>query len=315
MNALILQLVAFQVLLPLALIAANALVPAASLAALLLRAGAVLVVVAYVALAGMWLFPPYWTPWVLGLLHAAGTTYAAMRLHRRGRKAPAWRRWGEPTAGLVALAAVAFLAAPAVRGQMRPDGAVDMAMPLGPGRYLVVSGGSTLAVNTHLATLAGERFSRYRGQSRAVDLIGIDGAGLRASGIAPRDPAAYAIYGTEVRAPCDGTVLTARDGLPDLDVPQADRDNLAGNHVMIECGPHVVVLAHLMRGSVAVSPGAFLAQGERVGRVGNSGNTSEPHLHMHVQRGVPTDAPLGGEPVWFTVHGRFLVRGAVLRVP
>lgn len=313
MNPLILQLAALQVGLPLVLIVLNALLPAASRTALLLRAGAVLLLIVYVALAGMWLFPPWWTPYVLALLHLFGTGFAWVRL-RWGTGTPIWRRWGEP--GLAVLAVFGFVALlmPVLAGRTAPAGAIDLAMPLGPGTYYVVSGGSTQAVNVHLGTLTGERFRPYRGQSFAADIIGIDVFGLHADGIAPRDPAAYVIHGTEVLAPCTGDVVLAQDGLPDQQVPEADRDNLAGNFVLIACGDHIVALAHLMLGSVAVDAGVHVNTGDVIGRVGNSGNTTEPHLHIHVQSGAPEHAPLSGEPVWFTLGGHFPARGDILHV-
>jgi len=61
-----------------------------------------------------------------------------------------------------------------------------------------------------------------------------------------------------------------------------------------------------------VKTGDVVEVGSPLGRVGNSGNTDEPHLHMHVQRELPETSPLGGEPLWFTIGGRFLVRNDVL---
>lgn len=313
MNTLILQLMALQVGLPLLLIALNMLLPAASALALMLRATAVLLVIAYMALAGMWLFPPWWTPYLLALLHLGGTACAWSRLSRKKAAVPVWQRWGEPGLAIIALIGVAAMLVPVMQGRATPEETVDLAMPLGPGSYYVVSGGGTQAINVHLATLTGAQFAPWRGQSFAVDIIGIDGLGLHATGIAPREPSAYVIHGAEVRAPCGGEVLFARDDLPDLPVPEVDRDNLAGNHVLIACGDHVVALAHLMPGSVAVAAGEQVAVGAIVGRVGNSGNTSEPHLHVHVQRAGTAEAPLSGEPMWFTVAGRFLVRGDVIQ--
>jgi murein DD-endopeptidase MepM/ murein hydrolase activator NlpD len=49
-----------------------------------------------------------------------------------------------------------------------------------------------------------------------------------------------------------------------------------------------------------------------LGYVGNSGNTDEPHLHIHVQRPGPPSAPLSGEPRSVTFDGRFLVRNMVV---
>ena len=67
--------------------------------------------------------------------------------------------------------------------------------------------------------------------------------------------------------------------------------------------------------AVQARAGERVATGAPLGRLGNSGNSAAPHLHVHVQRGVPDGAPLGGEPLWFTVEGRFLRRNDVLEVP
>lgn len=90
--------------------------------------------------------------------------------------------------------------------------------------------------------------------------------------------------------------------------PDPDRTKLAGNHVLLDCGGTEVLLAHLQRGSVLVAPGEPVTTGQRRGMVGNSGNTTEPHLHVSAQRRQAGDALIGGVPVWVTVNGRHLVR-------
>ena len=57
---------------------------------------------------------------------------------------------------------------------------------------------------------------------------------------------------------------------------------MLGNHVVIATPAGHVVLAHLRRGSVAVAPGDRVLTGSRVGACGNSGNSSEPHVHLQV---------------------------------
>jgi murein DD-endopeptidase MepM/ murein hydrolase activator NlpD len=106
-------------------------------------------------------------------------------------------------------------------------------------------------------------------------------------------------------------VLVAVDGLADLAPPRRDAENLAGNHVVLDCLGAKVVLAHLGEGSVSVSPGQLVSTQTRLGQVGNSGNTSEPHLHLHVERGGAPNAILDGKGVPFTLDGRYLVRGSV----
>ncbi|HYO97165.1 MAG TPA: M23 family metallopeptidase, partial [Polyangiaceae bacterium] len=87
---------------------------------------------------------------------------------------------------------------------------------------------------------------------------------------------------------------------------------VAGNHVELRCGAYHVVLAHLQRGSVAGEVGARVNVGARLGVVGNSGNTSEPHLHIHAVSARAADREQWlwkGSGVPLTFGGRFLVRG------
>ena len=183
-------------------------------------------------------------------------------------------------------------------------------MPLGPGRYLVVAGGASAAVNPHFLTLGEEpRFAAYRGQSHAVDIVGLTPLGLTGEGAMPQNPQAYAIYGAAVLSPCDGEIVVARDGLPDQQVPEMDTANLAGNFVVVDCGGFRAVMAHLAPGSLSVAAGDSVTEGQRLAVVGNSGNTAQPHLHLHVQSGGTPEAPLSGEPMWFTIDGWFPTRG------
>jgi murein DD-endopeptidase MepM/ murein hydrolase activator NlpD len=65
---------------------------------------------------------------------------------------------------------------------------------------------------------------------------------------------------------------------------------LAGNHVIIQGGPGCVLLAHLAPGSVAVREGQLVGEGDLVGRVGHTGNSTAPHLHLQLMDGP---SPMG----------------------
>jgi murein DD-endopeptidase MepM/ murein hydrolase activator NlpD len=107
--------------------------------------------------------------------------------------------------------------------------------------------------------------------------------------------------------------VIAVDGAQDMPPPLADRTHMVGNHVILGCGAVWVVLGHLQRGSVAVHAGAVVEPGQPLGRVGNSGNTGEPHLHIHAQLPGTATAPLSGEPVPVRLGGRYLVRNDRVR--
>lgn len=307
MDDLLVQLALWQFALPLALIAVHAVVPAASRMGIVLRTAAIGLVLAYTAVAGLWLFPPWWTPHALSLALLLASFRHWLRYPRSPR-----RRIMRTSAELIVSAATIFAASllllPTVQGRNSPDAAIDLDMPLGPGRYLVISGGAAAEINSHYQTLGLGRTADYRGQSRGVDIIGIKALGIRASGIRPAKPLDYLIHGREVRAPCAGIIIDAVDGVPENVVPRTNRTDMAGNHVILECEGAAVVLAHFVPGSIRVAPGDRVETGQPIAKVGNSGNSDEPHLHIHVQEIAAPSAPLSGDPLWFTIEDELPTR-------
>ena len=82
---------------------------------------------------------------------------------------------------------------------------------------------------------------------------------------------------------------------------------------MLACGTARILLAHFQKGSIEVAEGALVQEGQPLGRVGNSGNSSEPHLHIHAYLGNGDFDEGIGVPITFS--GRFLVRGSTVTVP
>jgi hypothetical protein len=186
--------------------------------------------------------------------------------------------------------------------------AVDLEFPLRHGTYAVANGGRLALINAHVSLMNNARFARFRGAGYAIDVVKLNDSGGRADGVVPRDPARYAIFGEPIYAPCEGIVARSEDGLPDLAPPEVDRTHLPGNFVLLECEDLHVLLAHMRRGSVNVHPGDYVTTETILGEVGNSGNSDEPHLHIHAQRpGVLWD-PFKGDPLPMRFEGRFLVR-------
>ena len=109
-------------------------------------------------------------------------------------------------------------------------------------------------------------------------------------------------WGQPVLAPLDGEVILAHDGerdrrrlVPLIDVPAAFliRPLLYGKHIAAMAGNHAVVLTssgylfvgHLQQQSVAVRPGQRVAAGQRLARVGHTGNSLGPHMHIQMMDG------------------------------
>jgi hypothetical protein len=140
-NELINQLAILQLALPLGVIFGSAKIRVATLVGALLRMTAILGLLFYTVLAGMWLFTPWWTPIILGALQLLITSWQVRRLRARGPAGSLWKA-AEAGVALVGIVGVATLILPAVQGRPPPDVAIDLFMPVGSGRYLVISGGA-----------------------------------------------------------------------------------------------------------------------------------------------------------------------------
>lgn len=311
-------LIGWQIGLPLVLIAWIAIAPPRNLLGVSLQAFVIAITLLAIARMGVWVFPPWWTPYLYGLLFVLALIIGVRR-RKPQRKLPShWLGW---IAIIIFAALGVFVGNEAVQswaGQFPPPiAAVNLAFPLRDGDYLILNGGSDIRINAHLKTLDESvlRFRAYRGQSYGIDVIKIDPLGLRAKGLVPSDPAAYQIYGESVFAPCSGGIVQAIDGFPDQKIPQIDVVNRTGNYVILRCGNTDVVLAHFRPQSLSVRAGMTVKAGDRIAEVGNSGASDEPHLHISAQRLGSPIAPFSGEPLPIRFNSRFLVRGDRMTMP
>ena len=146
------------------------------------------------------------------------------------------------------------------------------------GRWFVGQAGDTPNVNHHM---------KVRPQWYGVDFLKVGGDSgrtlVRTTGGSVED---FYSWDEPILAPADGEIVSALDGLPDCVLGQKDPANPAGNHVVIKSAPdRFIFVAHLKKGSVAVASGERVKAGQVLGRCGNSGNSTAPHIHLHVQDG------------------------------
>ena len=245
---------------------------------------------------------------------AAAVLWSARQARTRPVLPPrAGRRFAHTTARGAAAVVVGILLLHLHIARNAPTGAVDLAFPLEQGRYAVIQGGVSRVLNHHRTV---------RAQAHAVDLVALNRHGRRAQGVWPERLEAYEIFDREVVAPCDGVVSGTSDGAPDTPIGRKSQGGAAGNHVLLSCevdGREItVLLAHLRAGSATVGVGGEIGRGAPLGRVGSSGRSTEPHLHVHAVRGRGRSLDTviaGGEAVPLTFEGRSLARNAVIEVP
>jgi len=159
----------------------------------------------------------------------------------------------------------------------------ELSLPF-KGRWLVFWGGDTKAQNYH-RDVPNQRF--------AFDLVGADENGKTRRGRNNKNEDYFA-FGREVLAPADGKIIEMIDGVRDNEPGSMNPFSAVGNCVMIQHREdEVSVLAHFKQDSIRVKAGDAVKRGQVLGLCGNSGNSSEPHLHYHLQHSPVTQDGLG----------------------
>ena len=190
----------------------------------------------------------------------------------------------------LASALVAFIAAVAVA--VLPDATPQLALPVD------CKLGQSCEIQYYVdrdPELGGQD---YRGGH--VSFEGNTGVNIRVPSLAAQQ------RGVAVLAAEGGKVLRVRDGVPDVSVREAGRQEAVKN---AECGNAVVIghrggwetqYCHLARGSVKVKPGDHVKPRQPIGAVGLSGNTEYPHLGFVTRKGSRTIDPfdLDGKSLW-----------------
>ncbi len=185
---------------------------------------------------------------------------------------------------------------------VQSSGAAFINEPFTGDRWLAVNGPSNTSLHRRAVIVLNgtpripERY--------AIDFIKLGADGSSYSGDEHKN-ASYHAYKTPILAAADGTVVSAMDGLPE-NVPHGDKlavtltlTSLPGNNVVEDIGGGLYVgYAHLIPGTLRVKPGDHVHRGQVLGRLGNSGNSTEPHLHIQVCNG-PSFMMCEGVPMEF----------------
>jgi len=145
------------------------------------------------------------------------------------------------------------------------------------GEWLSGHAGATTMTNAHYK-------NRY-----AIDCLklGPDGRFYKED---ENDVTDFYSYGEPVYAPADGRITEVTDGFASDVFGEPDTENPGGNYVILDIGNgKYFYVGHLMKGKIPVEEGQAVTKGDILGYIGNSGNTSFPHLHMHVQNKPTAD--------------------------
>ncbi|WP_238651896.1 M23 family metallopeptidase [Paenibacillus piscarius] len=166
------------------------------------------------------------------------------------------------------------------------------------GEWFVFWGGNDVLSNYHYA---------HETQRYALDIIRTqDASSYQGDG---KDNEDYYAFGEPLYAAADGKVVEVKNDIPDNTPGVMNAEAPEGNVVVIDHGngEHSIT-AHIKQGSVAVKKGEHVKQGELIGHLGNSGNSSEAHLHFQVSDG-PDIFTSRSLPIRWADQSQSLTRG------
>jgi Membrane proteins related to metalloendopeptidases len=142
------------------------------------------------------------------------------------------------------------------------------------GEWMVMWGGDTKELNHHFESKA---------QKNAFDIIIKDknGKSYKTDGITNED---YYAFGREIIAPCNGEIVLVVDGIKDNKPGTLNPIYVPGNTVILRTDNNeYLFFAHFKQHTIKVTQEQKVIEGQLLGLCGNSGNSSEPHLHFHIQ--------------------------------
>jgi hypothetical protein len=166
----------------------------------------------------------------------------------------------------------------------------EIGPPLAGKRWVAVNGCCGVG-GVHRATGLPVNGRIYFAQRFAIDWMRLDDAGRLVHGDLS-NVNNYTSYSADIMAVADGTVIETLNTLDDQtpgtlpDPKTITLANVDGNHIVLDLGNGVFAFyAHMQKNSIRVAPGDKVERGQVLGKLGNTGNTSAPHLHFHLMDG------------------------------
>jgi hypothetical protein len=310
----ILLISSLQILIPAALILWTWKGTYRSVADWALRTCVLVAYVLFIYLAGSWAFASFYARYALCLLALAAILRSSFHL----KDLPLWYGggafpWIRIGALSVALGALVVLSVGAIRARYFDERPVRLSLPFEHGVYAVFEGGNgqrSPLMNYHFGSAAHGASGVNRSMRYAVDLTRLSRWGNDAYGVLPRMFETYPVFNEPVLSPCTGEVREVADEWPN-EVPWSGKGpyNL-GNHVLIQAGDFYVLMGHLQKGSIRVGVGSHVQVGDPIAMVGNSGWTSQPHLHIQAMK-IDLDSFWKGEGVPILFDGRNPVKNTL----
>lgn len=269
---------------------------------------------AFIFLMGSWAFASFYIRYAVLALAAA----AVIKSFVNARKLPGFVPFHLPGwigcgAGICITVVLVYLIVGAIRSYSYGERTVTLGFPFKNGVYAVFEGGNgrvSSLMNYHYGAAMHKGARTNLSMRYAVDITKLTRYGNDAMGVLPMQNDKYAVFHQIVYSPCDGQILDVEDKWPN-EIPWSGKAPYnVGNHILITTNDFGVLMGHLQQGSIMVKAGDAVKKGQPIAQAGNSGWTSQPHLHIQAMR-KSTDSFWGWEGLPISFEGRNPVKNSL----
>jgi hypothetical protein len=259
---------------------------------------------AFIFLMGWWVFASFYLRYVILILAIAVVVRSLMHISSLPfYVTPHFLGWAGYGTGVIIAAALIYLSVGAIRSHFYDERPIPLSFPFKNGAYAVFEGGNgrvSSLMNYHYGASMHKGARTNLSMRYAVDITKLTPWGNDAWGYLPLRNDQYIVFNQVLYSPCDGLVSHIEDKWPNETPWSGTPPYNVGNHVFITSKDFGVLMGHLQKGSLLVKEGDTVKEGQPIAQVGNSGWTSQPHLHIQAMK-VSTGPFWGweGMPIFF----------------
>ncbi len=297
-------IVMLHLVVPLVLILWTAMRSYASITAWIVQILILFFYIAFIYLLGAWVYASFYLRYLIIVLAVIAAVWSFMNVRSLPLfVTPRFSGWAAYGAGVIVMVVLAFFIAGSIRAHYYDEAAVHLAFPFKNGTYAVFEGGKGKAsslMNYHYGASIHQGARTNLSMRYAVDITKVTPWGNDAAGFLPTKNEKYAVFNQVVYSPCDGEVSDVEDKWPNQTPWSGQAPYNVGNRILITTNDFGVLMGHLQNGSILVKPGDRVAKGQPLAKSGNSGWTSQPHLHIQaMKRAAGSFWSWEGLPIFF----------------
>jgi len=188
---------------------------------------------------------------------------------------------------------------------------INLDFPFRNGLYLINEGGDgkvSSIYNYHYTDPVHTAAGSNKSMRYAVDIDKLNSSGITSKIRFSKSLEDYEIFNEALYSPYNGIVVSIVDGYPNENMTSNDHPYNTGNTIILKSDNVYVLMGHLQKNSFTVKEGNKVKKGDLLAKIGNSGMTNRPHLHMQAMEGLSW--AFEGVPIVF--NGRFPVKNDII---